>query len=149
MQYQKIWDKTLSSDEKVEYEFSIGERYLNFILIMIGIISLPLLAAAGFGIVTFLIALFYCKFYAKTSNAYAFTNKRIIIHTGWLSTKMVSVDYTKITDMHVEEPIVDRIFTHTGNLSINTAGSGNIEIVLRHIEKPYEVKKKLDVIMAK
>jgi uncharacterized membrane protein YdbT with pleckstrin-like domain len=149
MSYQNIWDKTLSSDEKIEHEFSIGNGYVKFGLIVWGIISLPLLVAAGMGIFTFLIALFYYKFYLKVANAYAFTNKRIIIHTGWLSTHMKSVDYSKITDVHVEEPFIDRIITYTGNLAINTAGSNATEIVLKHVEKPYELKKRLDEIIQK
>lgn len=149
MKYEKIWQKTLSSDEKVEYEFSVGDRYIKFGLIIWGIISLPLLFAMGFGIFIFLVALFYYAFYLKAANAYAFTNKRVLIHRGWLSTHMISVDYSKITDIHIREPFFDRIITHTGNIAIITAGTTVDQIVLQHINAPYEVKKKLDALKDK
>lgn len=144
MDYQKIWDKTLSKGEEIKHSFSIGDRYIKFNLIVWGIISLPLLFAAGLGLLTFPIALFYYAFYMRVSNAYAFTNKRVLIHTGWLSTRSTSIDYSKITDVHVREPFFDKILTKTGDIAINTAGSGAIEVVLRHVEKPYEIKKLLD-----
>lgn len=144
MKYEKIWQKTLSSNEKVEFEFSIGDRYRKFGLIIWAIISLPFLFASGIGIFIFLIALFYYGFYLKAANAYAFTNKRVLIHRGWLSTNTISIDYSKITDVHVQEPFLDKIITHTGNLAINTAGTTFHEVILKHIKSPYEVKKQLD-----
>lgn len=143
MQYAHIWDKTLSKDERVEYEFSVGARYITFSLIMWGIISLPFVLAIV-GVFVFLIALFYFGFYVKKANTYAFTNKRVLIHRGWLSTHMISVDYSKITDVHVSEGFFQRLLTHTGTLAIVTAGSTSDQIVLKNIESPYELKKKLD-----
>jgi uncharacterized membrane protein YdbT with pleckstrin-like domain len=151
MNYEKIWNKTLSPDEKVEYEFSIGNRYRKFFLIIWGIISLPFLFAYDyrFGILIFLIALFYYGFYLKVANAYAFTNKRVLIHRGWLSTNTTSIDYSKITDVYIQEPFFDRLITHTGHIAINTAGTTLYEVILKHIESPYEVKKKLDALKDK
>ena len=146
MNYEKIWQKTLANDEKVEYEFSIGGKYIKFQLIIWGIVSLPLLLIMGLGLFTFLMTLFYFAFYLKAANAFAFTNKRVLVHRGWLSTHMISVDYSKITDIHVVEPFFDRVLTHTGNIAIITAGTTTDQIVLQHISNPYEVKKKLDAL---
>ncbi len=144
MNYEKIWRKTLSEGEKIEYEFSVGSRYRKFGLIVWAIISLPALLLYGLGLLVFLLALFYYSFYLKVANAYAFTNKRVIIHTGWLSTGIISIDYDKITDISVKEPFFDRIITKTGYLTINTASTTLHEVLLQHITSPYEVKKKLD-----
>ncbi|MCL4417347.1 MAG: PH domain-containing protein [Actinobacteria bacterium] len=144
LKYENIWKKSLSDGERIEYEFSISSRYRKIYLILWGVISIPFLFGFGLGIVIFLIALFYYGYYLKVANAFAFTNKRVLAHKGWLSTKMISADYSKITDVFVEEPILDKIITHTGHLALNTAGTGIHEIVLKHIENPYEVKKKLD-----
>ena len=46
--------------------------------------------------------------------------------------------------MHVNEPFFDKLITHTGDLAINTAGTAEKEVLLRHIERPYDVRKKLD-----
>jgi uncharacterized membrane protein YdbT with pleckstrin-like domain len=145
MNYEDIWQKTLSKDEKVEFEFSIGNRYRKFGIIAMALLGLLFLMAAGLGIVIFLIGLFYYGFYLPKANAYAFTNKRVLIHRGWLSTRTVAIDYPKITDIHVAEPFLDKIFYHTGNIAVNTAGTNTLyEVVLRHVEHPYEIKKKLD-----
>ena len=144
MIYQKIWQKTLNQDEKVEYEFSISQRFRMFGLIIFTIVSVLFINVGGLGILIFLAALFYYKFYLKVANAYALTNQRVIIHRGWLSTKLISIDYQKITDVTVDEPIWDRLVTQSGHLKINTAGTNLPEVVLTHLDRPYEVKKKLD-----
>lgn len=146
MNYQKVWDKTLSENEKVEYEFSVSDRYRKIFLIIWGAISLMLLFVMGIGLVVFLIALFYLGYYLRVANAYAFTNKRVLIHRGWLSTNAISVDYDKITDVTVVENFFDRLITKTGSLIINTAGTYKHEVILKNIASPYEVKKRLDEI---
>ena len=150
MKYAQIWLKVLSADEKVEYEFSVGNKYREFFLIIYGFFCfLWCFASLSTGILFFLAAWFYYGFYLKVSNAYAFTNKRVLIHKDWLSTRAVSIDYIKITDINVEEPFFDRILTNTGYLTLNTAGTPLSEGVFKHIESPYEVKKHLDLIMAR
>jgi uncharacterized membrane protein YdbT with pleckstrin-like domain len=146
MRYEKIWEKTLNSGEKVEFEFSVGDRYRKFGLILWGLLSIPLIFVAGLGIFVFLIALFYYGYYLKVANAYAFTNKRVLIHRGWLSTHTISVDYIKITDVHVTEPFLEKLIMHTGAIAINTAGTTTDQIALQHIQAPYEIKKRLNAL---
>ena len=129
----------------MEYEFSIGQTYRKMSLIIWAVISVCLFLA-GIGIIMLPIVFFYFGFYLKKANAYAFTNKRVLIHRGWLSTRTTSIDYEKITDVHIVEPFFDRILTHSGHMAINTAGSSKLEVVLLHIESPYEVKKQLDAL---
>ncbi len=145
MAKKKFWKKILSSNEEIKYEFSIGNTYLK--------IGLKVVCLSGvllfffnfwFSIIFILIFGFYYGWYLKEANKYAFTNKRVLIHKGWLSTNLISVDYDKITDIEVQEPFLDRVFYKTGSLLVNTAGTTLREIVLEHIENPYEIKKKLD-----
>lgn len=150
MSYRKLWKKILAEDETVGYEFSISNRYRNFWVILWGLLALPLVLIPKAGLFLFLIALgviwLYYGFYLKVSNAYAFTNKRVLIHKGWLSTVTTSVDYSKITDVSVIEKFFERILLRSGELLINTAGTSNEEIVLKHIATPHDVKKELDEI---
>ena len=95
------------------------------------------------------IVAFYLFFYKKISRAYAFTDRRIAIHTGWLSTKMISIDYNQITDIKIEEPFLGKIIYKTGVLQIATAGTGSPPVRFRHIKEPYELKKKLDLLRGK
>lgn len=148
MKYQKIWNKTLSEDEEVRYEFSVGDRYRVLGTIAWSLIGLLLMSGenTGFGFFIILVALFYFGFYLKEANAYAFTNKRILIHQGWLSTKLNSIEYHKVTDIYIKEPFISRIITRTGIFVISTAGTGHKEVTLKHVDSPYEIKKRFDQI---
>ena len=145
MNYSKVWEKVLAEDEKVIYEFSISNKYINFSLIFFLLFSI-ILSFVLIGIPLLIYVLFYYLFYIKVANAYAFTNKRILIHQGWLSTKLTSIDYYQITDTYVLEPFLARIFTKSGHLVVNTAGTSLFEVYLRYVDYPYEVKKKLDLL---
>jgi|SRR3989339_687948 len=147
--HQKIWDKILSDNEKVEFSFSIGNSYRKFYLIMWAIICVPLLFVFGAGLILYAPIYFYYVFYLKVANVYAFTNKRVLIHRGWLSTQTNSISYDKITDIIVRENFVDKVLTKTGSIALNTAGTSHYEGSLRFIENPYQVKKKLEEIMSK
>jgi uncharacterized membrane protein YdbT with pleckstrin-like domain len=159
MKYENVWKKVLSPGENVVEEFTLGRKYILFVQILIGffgLIFLPILWI--FSIILFLLMLFI-GWYLKKANAFAFTNKRVLIHKGWLSTHLISIDYDKITDIYVGEPFFEKSICKTGYMNINTAGTGSHEVisryqpgqpspivVLKHIENPYELKKKLDSI---
>jgi uncharacterized membrane protein YdbT with pleckstrin-like domain len=141
-QNNSVWQKILSKDEIVKEEFSISQKYINiwgtFWTIIMGLFTIILLGAGA------LIPAFYYFFYLKKANVYAFTNKRILIHRGWLSTNLTSIDYAKITDVFVSEGILQKLITKSGTLKINTAGSGGEEVVLNNVANPYKLKKLLD-----
>ncbi len=84
----------------------------------------------------------YNLYYLRISNEYFFTNQRVLIKKGWLSTKTVSIHYDRITDISVTQNLLDRILK-IGSISISTAGSEGYEVNLNHVSKPYLLKKKL------
>lgn len=145
MHYEHIWRKSLSPNETVEYEFSIGGRYrmLNLIGgVAIGVLTL--LASPTIGLLLIGLSVFSFGFYLRAANAYAFTNGRILVHRGWLSTKLISTDYSKITDITVNEPFLHRIIFQTGSIEIVTAGTNREKVILANVEHPYKIKAKLD-----
>lgn len=147
MHYEHVWKKILGSGESIKHEFTIGARYRKYLLIawcVIGGLFLITGSGASFGILVIALAAFYYGFYLKAANAYAFTEHRVLVHRGWLSTKLISTDYQKITDVTVHEPFLSRVIFHTGSIEIDTAGTNRQDLVLRNVEHPYEVKKKLD-----
>ncbi len=145
MNYNNIWKKVLSKDEKIEYEFSIGDRYLKIGFILSTMVSISMMfVEVRSGTILLFLSWFLFAFYFRVANAYALTNKRILIHKGWLSTQLTSIDYSKITDINVREPFFERIIAHTGYIYINTAGTDREEAILPSIDKPYEVKKRID-----
>jgi len=148
MSVKKDWDNILNSSEQIKYEFSLGDKYVKFVKIILVALGIPLLFLYGLGLI-FIALGFFLGWYLKKAHSYAFTGKRVLVHKGWLSTHLTCVDFDKITDIKVEQPFLDKVIYKTGTLAINTAGTGQHEIVLSHIENPYEIKKKLDEIMRK
>ena len=150
MTYEKIWKKILSDDEKIEYEFSVGDRYLKIGFVVATMVSVAMMFIEVYSAtILLLLSWFLFAFYLRAANAYALTNKRILIHKGWLSTQLTSIDYSKITDINVREPFFERIIARTGYIYINTAGTDKEEAILSSIDAPYEVKKKIDILKDK
>ena len=149
MTFHKTWDKVLGVGEQVQYEFSLSPRFININILFWFIVGIATVWFYGVGIIIFGIALFYFGFYLRWANHFAITNKRILIHRGWLSTRMTSADFTQITDVEVRQGFTERIMYRSGKLLVNTAGSAAYEIVLPNIGDPYLVKKKLSEAMEK
>jgi len=151
MEYEKIWKKVLSSDEQIKYEFSIGKKYRTFCEILGCLAGVIILFTPGYyvGILIIIASILYFNYFLKISNAYAFTNKRVVLYRGWIASELISIDYNKITDVVVEQKILGSL-TNSGNLIINTAGGGfsdsKQDQKIWSIENPYEVKKKMDEI---
>ncbi len=146
MKNEKVWRKVLGPNEEVKFEFSIADKYR---MVALGVFcflgAISIISPFSFlAIPFFAIGILYFGLYLKAANAYAFTNKRVLIHRGWLSTNTISVDFDKITDVTIVEAFTDRLISQSGHLAINTAGSLGDEIILKHIAHPYEIKKKLD-----
>ncbi len=144
MKNTEIWKKVISPNEKIIMEFSLGKRY---ILLLQGVIAIGGIITLIFfwqGSLVFFGLMYFMGWFLKKANAYCLTEKRILVCTGWPSTRLVSVDYDKITDIVVKENFLEKLICNTGDIIINTAGSTKPEIILTHIENPYEIKKKID-----
>ena len=137
----KVWRKILGENEEIKHEFSVGDRYrlIGFILGLLFTITL-------YGAIIGIPIMIYYGWYLKRAHKYCFTDKRILIHRGWLSTNLNSVDYDKISEIKIIEPLLDRVFYKTGHIAISTPGTAVREIVLWHVDSPYELKKELDRI---
>lgn len=154
MNHDKIWSKIIGQNEKIEYQFSIGQGYIVFNLLLWAIISLGSILiyyeiAPAMPVVIFAVAIFYYAIYLRIANVYALTNRRILIYRGWLSTSLVSIDYSQITDTIVEEHFFSKILTKTGFLTISTAGTIGGGVKLKHVRQPYQLKKRLDDLRSK
>ncbi len=163
---KEVLEKILSSNEEIKYQFSFGETYLRIskimtiaigssILILLGVFGLPALEIDILFIVLIVGALvglltgysfFYFGWFLKRTNIYVISNRRVIIHIGWLSTRVTSVDFRQITDIKVIQPFFEKVIFGTGILKINTAGMEAHPIILSHIEDPYKIKKIINEI---
>jgi len=139
------WSKILSTDESLEKEFSISNRYRNILFSLTTVASLLILFFNIFiAICIFLLGLLYW-FYLKKAKHYGFTNKRIVLVDSFLGETITSIDYNQITDIEIEQNFLDQI-AGWGTLIINTAGTHVPEINLTFIGNPQDIKQTLDKI---
>lgn len=161
--FKNVVEKIINPNEKIRYQFSLGKRYLKIMKIATIIIGAAILLLIGISLVHLLelnttiiiliigglfillagISHFWFGWFLKRSNIYLITDKRILIHKGWLSSNLKSIRHSQITDINVIKPFFDKIIFKTGTLKINTAGSDTYETALCHIENPFEIKLKI------
>ncbi len=78
------------------------------------------------------------------ANRYLFTTRRIVIKRGLFSVKLTAALFDKITNLVVDQSIVDRLLLHHGTIVVNTAGVSKGEIVLKFVDYPLELKNLLE-----
>jgi putative membrane protein len=71
----------------------------------------------------------------------------LIIKTGILSTKTTVIPYWTITDVDIEQNIVDKILG-LGTLSVDTAGTSNVEVVMKNLSYA-DLKELIEVFKKK
>jgi hypothetical protein len=138
------WKNILSSEEKIEKEFTVSKMYL---------ISLAIISIGG-GIFLFFYAdlftalfvsflgVIYC-FYLNMTKHFAFTDKRIIVADSFPGLNIISVDYDQITDISVEQNLIEQMM-FLGTIIVNTAGTHSPEIKMNFVDSPEQLKRKLD-----
>ena len=142
MAYQYNWENLLTPGEEIKFEFSLGKRYIFLSSKFWVLLGIPFLFFYGIGIIFILTGLFW-GWYLRRSNNFIFTNKRLVILRGWLSTRLNSIHYNRITDIKVRQPFFERMIFNTGTFKVSTAGTAVREVILLHIENPHQVKRKL------
>lgn len=139
------WSTVIAPEETIQKEFTLSVRYQKGILLL----SVVLGVAVGImdiypGITVFILGCFYW-YYTHVAKHYAFTSKRIILVDSFLGTNIISIDYTQVTDIEIEQSALDALFGW-GTIVINTAGTHVPEIRLTFIDNPQDIKKSLDAI---
>ena len=104
--------------------------------------SLWLLMAGFFLFLATPLIFFYHFYYLRISNEFLFTDQRILIKKGWIGTKAISIHYNRITDVSINQGVLDRILG-IGSLYISTAGSEGDRVSLFHVSHPHKLKKEL------
>ncbi len=123
--------KFLSPNEKVVKVFDYANSQFIWDLV-IGTLLIPVLL---FGLIWILIAI-----YRKLTIRYLVTDRRVIVKKGLIGQSTVSADYSKITDVTVQQGILGRLILHTGTIVVNTAGTGLGEVTIKWVEDPFKAK---------
>ena len=156
MNPDKSWTNILGEDEKVIHAFTASETFRKFnftiwaVLGVISIISLVdvfMFICLGSYLLPLSFALcFYYGYYLKVAYSFAFTDKQIIVQRGLFNTRITTAKYENITDTSIRVGWLEKRFTHSGTIRVNTAGTTFFELNLIHVDSPYEIKKELDSI---
>jgi len=110
---------------------------------------LPILVAAlisGFDIMAIVIGLLlglyfiFIGLYRKFTLKYIVTDKRVVLKKGLIGQSTISADYSRVTDVTVEQGILGRLVLHTGSILLNTAGTDLEEITLKWVQDPFSAK---------
>jgi len=92
---------------------------------------------------------FFKKLFSYNNTRYAYTNKRIMMRTGFIGTDFKSIDYDKISDMEVTVNFVERAFNvgsirfFSGRTETNDGTTTKLYDRWEAIPNPYEVFKKV------
>lgn len=144
--------------EGIVFQFSLSEKYLNFLFSFYLLIAIFLCLAflkinySFLRIFFFFLSLFalffgfFQRWYLKTSHRYLLTKKRILSLTGILKKELISIDFAKITNIKIEQGFWEKILFNSGKIIIETAGREGPELILEKIEDPFSIKNKIDEI---
>lgn len=92
---------------------------------------------------------FLSKILAYSNTSYAFTNKRVMIRSGFIGTDFKSIDYDKISDIQITVNFIERIFNvgtirfYSGRTELNEGITTKLYDRWEAIPNPYEVYKQL------
>lgn len=143
-------DKHLGSNEKVILRFRssrksfVGE-YLAIIILMAlaaGLFMTVILAIAAYIVLAVSLIILIKIEYKIWSEAYAITDARVMISEGIFTERFMSCVYSNITNLGLKQSLFNKIM-NTGTISIDTAGSDRMELLLRDVSRPFEVKKRI------
>ncbi|MBI2329829.1 PH domain-containing protein [Candidatus Daviesbacteria bacterium] len=138
--------KFLAPGEKVIKVFDYANAELMWDLLWGFLPVLLAIILFGFDITGVIIGLFIGSYfilsglYKKLTLKYLVTDKRVVLKKGLIGQSTVSADYSKITDVTVQQGILGRLILHTGTIVLNTAGTDLGEVILKWVQNPFEAK---------
>ncbi|MGV8171995.1 MAG: PH domain-containing protein [Candidatus Woesearchaeota archaeon] len=143
-------DKHLGSNEKTILIFrpsrkAFIDEYILFIILIfvaIGFFMTEILAILAYITLATAIIIVFKTEYKIWSSAYALTDARVMISEGIFTEKSMSCVYSNITNLGLRQSFFDKVM-NTGTISIDTAGSDRMELLLKKISGPFDVKKRI------
>ncbi len=92
---------------------------------------------------------FLIKIFSYSNTSYAFTNKRVMVRSGFIGTDFKIIDYDKISDIEVSVNFIERAFNvgtikfYSGRTESNDGITTKLYDRWESISNPYEVFKQL------
>ena len=76
----------------------------------------------------------------RRSHTYTLSDKGLDYKYKLFSKKEVFISYSKIQNTHLKQGLLQRMF-NIGDLYIDTSGSNKIELIMKGIKNPSEIKR--------
>ena len=169
---EKLFDPILDNDERIIETFKPNQlRFVwlpfIFLALLLGVLLVPPILilvteenealwpiigmSAFFGLLVLLIPLINFVRYKKT--VYCYTNKRLLLRTGFIGADYQAIDFDMIGAMNVRVDFLDKLVKpNTGTITFASPASpmiqtgqpgGGSAYAFKHIVNPYEVYKRV------
>ena len=89
------------------------------------------------------IFIFISMYIEKWTTERALTNKRLVIKRGLISRQTEEMGFNRIEEVNLKQSILQRLLG-SGNIRVTGTGSG--EVVMKNIDDPLAVQKKLNEV---
>ena len=127
----KFIQKTLPSNENIEMVISFHWTHT--------LIAWLYLLFMGWFLIGFFI--FLSMIIEKWTTERALTSRRLIVKVGLISRTTEEISCNRIEEVNLEQSILQRILG-CGNIKVTGVGSG--EIIIKNIDNPLEVQRKIN-----
>ena len=127
----KFIERTLPENEQIELPITFHWTHLFF----------AWLSLFALGLVVIGVVIFIAKYVEKWTTERALTNRRLIIKRGLIRRNTEEISCNRIEEVNLSQTIIQRIMG-SGNILVKGVGLG--EILLRDIDDPLTVQKKIN-----
>ncbi|MDP6217460.1 MAG: PH domain-containing protein [Alphaproteobacteria bacterium] len=129
----KFIKSTLPDNETIEME--IAFHWTHSLIAWLALFFLGWLIVGIF--------IFISMYIEKWTTERALTNKRLVIKRGLISRQTEEMSFNRIEEVNLNQSILQRLLG-SGNIRITGTGSG--EVVMKNIDDPLAVQKKLNEV---
>ena len=127
----KFIESTLPDNETIEMEISF--HWTHTLVAWLYLLVLGWLIIGVF--------LFISMYLEKWTTERALTNRRLILKRGFIRRKTEEISFNRVEEINLSQSILQRIL---GSGDIKVTGTGAGEIMLKNIDDPLEVQKKVN-----
>jgi len=127
----KFIKSTLPDNETIEMEISF--HWTHTLVAWLYLLVLGWLIIGVF--------LFISMYLEKWTTERALTNRRLILKRGFIRRKTEEISFNRVEEINLSQSILQRIL---GSGDIKVTGTGAGEIMLKNIDDPLEVQKKVN-----
>ncbi|MGB0520782.1 MAG: PH domain-containing protein [Candidatus Puniceispirillaceae bacterium] len=129
----KFIKSTLPDNETIEME--IAFHWTHSLIAWLALFFLGWLIVGIF--------IFISMYIEKWTTERALTNKRLVIKRGLISRQTEEMSFNRIEEVNLNQSILQRLLG-SGNIRVTGTGSG--EVVMKNIDDPLAVQKKLNEV---